>query len=430
MVENTSATPTPPPATPDRSSSGRAIAVVLCLVLAGLLTTPALVAYWGQRTLNDSSRYVETVGPLVRSGEVRAAVATKVTDAIEKQVNVEAILEEAFAGVIEERPRLQALVGPLAGAINGLIETEVRNFLASREFAEFWDSANIRLQQALIRVLKGEDGGAVSQQGDKIVLDVSEVIDQVKQRLVDRGLTVVQNLPEVDQDRQIVLFDAPQLKQARNAYALFNPLAKWLLIAVAGLYVAALVLSRRRARTTVVIGVLLAVNSLLLAFVIAVGRQMFIDALADTEFARATTVIYNTLLAYLNRGQHVLLWLALILVVTGCYLGRNAVGTAVRTTVCRGLETVGAALAGGPAAGPGRWVAANASWLRVAVTVLGAVVLLWGADVTTDRLFWATLLVVVLLAILQVLVGAGRAERSGGQGTPVSDDPVPAPVVT
>ena len=174
-------------------SRGRAVAAALCLILAALLTVPASFAYWGQRTINDGQRYVDTVGPLVDSPEVQAAIATKVTDAIEAQVDVEALLNQVFAGVITDRPRLQALVGPLAGAVNGLIETQVREFVASDAFADLWVAANTRAQQALVRVLKGDDSGAVSVQGGQIVLDVSDVIDQVKQRLVDRGLTIVQN---------------------------------------------------------------------------------------------------------------------------------------------------------------------------------------------------------------------------------------------
>ena len=48
------------------------------------------------------------------------------------------------------------------------------------------------------------------------------------------------------------------------------------------------------------------------------------------------------------------------------------------------------------------------AWLRVVVVALGAVVLLCGNDVSTDRLWWSLALVVVLLAGLQVLVGTGR----------------------
>src|SRR5918995_6075134 len=179
-------------------SRGRSVAVVICVVLAGLLTMPAAVAYWGQRTLNDTERYVATVDPLIDSPEVQDAIATKVTAAIEKQVDIEAILNNVFEGVITERPRLEQLVGPLSAAINGLVDREVRAFIASDEFAELWLQVNIRAQQALQRVLTGEGSGAVTVQGNQLVLDVDEVINRVKERLVARGLTLGGNVPIPD----------------------------------------------------------------------------------------------------------------------------------------------------------------------------------------------------------------------------------------
>jgi hypothetical protein len=407
-----------------RPSRGRSITAAICLVIAALLTTPAAVAFWGQRTLNDAQRYIETVGPLVDSPAVQAAIATKVTDAIQQQVDVEALLNQVFAGVITDRPRLQALVGPMSGAVNGLIESQVREFIASDTFAEFWVAANTRAQAALVRLLQGDESGAVSLQGDQVVLDVSQVIDQVKQRLVARGLTIVERVPIPDKDRQIVLMDAPQLKQARTIYAFANPVAKWLIVVVAVLYLAALVLSRRRPRMTVLIGAVLAVNALLVAWALSVGRQLFVDQLAGTEFGPASTVFYDRLLSYLQRGQQVLLWLGLFLVVVGWFAGRNRTGAAARAAVAGGLESVGSALADTPVAGAGRWVASNARWLRVVAGVLGVVVLLWGNDVSLSRLFWSVVLVGVLLAVVQVLVGAaGGSKRTSTAAASISPEP-------
>jgi hypothetical protein len=407
-----------------RRTRWRSIAAAVCVVLAALLTTPAGIAFWGQRTLNDGQRYLDTVGPLVQSPQVQEAISRKAIDGIEQQVDVEAILNEAFAGVITDRPRLQKLIGPLSGAVNGLIEREVREFVASDAFADVWVRVNTRAQQRLVRVLKGDATGAVSVQGDQVVLDVSDVIDQVKQRLVARGLTVVQNVPIPDTDKQIVLLDAPQLNQAQTIYAFANPVARWLIVLVAALFLAAFLLARRRPRMTMTIGVVLAVNALLVAFCLSVGRQLFIDKLAASDFGPASAVFYDTLLAYLERGWKVLLWLGLILVVAGWFTGSNATGTAVRSTVSGGLQTIGAAAARGRADGPvggaGRWVAANARWLRVVIGVLGVVVLLWGNDVSPSRLLWSLVLVVVLLALVQVLVGAG-GRRGTFAGPPAGD---------
>src|SRR4029453_10936185 len=425
-MSDAGSTQTIEPPTAERRRTGRSAGVVVCVVLAVLLTTPAVVAFWGQRTLNDAQRYLDTVGPLVNSPEVQDAIATTVTNAIEqqhhieKEVDTEGAPKEVFAGVTPDRPRLQKLVGPLSGAVNGLIDREVREFVASGAFADIWGRANTRAQQALVRLLKGEEEtGAVSLQGDQVVLDLSDVIDQVKQRLVARGLTIVERVPIPDVDKQIVLLEAPQLKQARTIYAFANPVARWLILVVAALYLAAFLLSRRRPRMTVIIGLALVANALLLAWSLSIGRQLFINQLAGTVFGPASSVFYATLLAYLERGWHVLGWLGLLLVVVGWFTGSNASGTAVRTTLSGGLESVGAQLADRPLGGAGRWVAANARWLRVAVGVGGVVVLLWGNDVSVSRLGWSLLLVVVLLAVVQILVGAGRgADRRPSAGEP------------
>jgi hypothetical protein len=95
-----------------------------------------------------------------------------------------------------------------------------------------------------------------------------------------------------------------------------------------------------------------------------------------------------------------------------------------------GLESVGAALADGPAAGAGRWVAANAGWLRVVVAVLGGVILLWGNEISERRLFWALVVVLVLLMVVQVLVGAGNASRTRPRGTLPGDDRTAPAVAT
>jgi hypothetical protein len=401
-------------ATAGSRTRGRSVAAIICIVLAALLTTPAAIAYWGQRTLNDGQRYVATVGPLVNSPAVQNAIATKVTDAIQKQVNVEQIINDVFAGVITDRPRLKELVGPLSGAVNGLIDSQVHTFVASDTFADIWIRANTKAQQGLMRLLQGDNTGAVTLQGDQVVLDVSDVIDQVKARLVARGLTIVEKVPLPTTDKQIVLLDAPKLKQARTIYAFANPVARWLIVVVAALYLAALVLSRRRPRMTVAIGVVLGANALLVAWALSVGQQLFINQLAGTVFGPAASVFYATLLAYLVRGWQVILWLGVILVVTGWFTGSNASGAAVRRWVSGGLETAGAAMADGPVGGAGRWSRTNAAWLRVAVGVLAAVVLLWGNDVSLSRLFWSLVLVVALLGVVQVLVGAGGEKRAPG----------------
>lgn len=406
-----------------RPSRGRSVVALLCLVLAALLTTPAAVAFWGQRTLNDTARYVDTVHPLVESPDVQDAVAATVSDAIQEQVDVEALLDDVFRDVIPDATRLRQLAGPIAAAVNGLIERQVREFVASDEFAVFWSRVNTRAQQALQRVLKGEGSGAASIQGGQVVLDVDELIERAKERLVMRGLTILENAPIPETDRQLVLVDAPQVEQLRTIYAFGNPVARWLLPATVLLFLTSFVLARNRPRMTVAIGFVLLLNAALVALALTIGRQLFVNELSGTAFGPASGVFFDTLLAYLHRGQQVVLGLGVSLMVAGWFTGSNHYGRTARASVTGALTRMGTRLDDSEVAGPGRWCAANERWLRGAVMVLGGGVLLWGNDVSLERLWWSLGLVIVLLASLQVLVGTGHARQeapSAGRG-PAAD---------
>ncbi|MFO6453669.1 MULTISPECIES: hypothetical protein [unclassified Aeromicrobium] len=399
----------PPPASTANASRSRTAGAVVCLVLAALLTTPAAIAYWGQRTLNDAERYVETVGPLVQSPEVQEVLATRVTTAISQQVDIEGLLDQAFAGLSDEAPRLELLAAPLSAAINGAIDRQVRAFLASDAFADLWTRLNVRAQQAFQRILEGRGGGAVSLEGDDVVLDVGEVIDEVKARLVDRGMTFVENAPIPETDRTIVLMEAPRVQQIRTIYAFSDPVARWALPVVGVLYLGAILLARRRPRMTVAVGIAIAVNAVVLAIALGIGRQLFANALADTSFGPASTVFYETLSAYLERGRQVVLMLGLALVVAGWFTGANRSGTAVRAAVGGALERFGAGVVHGQLGLGWRWVTDNVAWLRVVAVGVAVVVLAWGNEISPERWWWSLALALVLLAVLQVLAGAGRA---------------------
>ncbi len=72
---------------------------VALLLVAALLTPPALVGFWGRRTVVDAQRYLDTVGPLAQSPEIQAAVAEEVTAELLSRVDVNAFLDrEPAAG--------------------------------------------------------------------------------------------------------------------------------------------------------------------------------------------------------------------------------------------------------------------------------------------------------------------------------------------
>lgn len=327
---NTGGSTTGGPSTdgPGSDSSGggrtRGVAAIVCFVLAAVLTAPATVAFWAQRTVLDTGQFAGTIEPLAESPEVQDAVATVAVAALQERVDVEALLEEAFAGVTDTRPRLDALVPPLAAAVDGLIEREVREYVASDDFGTVWVTSAARAQTAAVLVLEGrEEGGAVALVGEDLVVDVGAVVEAVRQRLVDRGFVSLEGVTVPAADRQIVVATAPRLATARSAYAVAAPLALWLLPVTLALYAAAVLLARRRARMTLAVGVSLVVNAAVIGVALAIARPLTTREFSGTAFADAGDEIYAVLTASLQRGWYVMAASGVILVMAGWWAGRS-----------------------------------------------------------------------------------------------------------
>ena len=91
----------------------------------------------------------------------------------------------------------------------------------------------------------------------------------------------------------------------------------------------------------------------------------------------------------------------------------------------RSLESVGARMGGGQVGTAGRWVVGNQSWLRVLVVLAGVLILVWGNQITMERFWWSLAAVVLGLAVVQVLVGAGK---DTGVAAPPQGEAIPVDV--
>lgn len=138
-----------------RRIGARSIAAVVALILGLGLLPLGTVTYWGNRTVTDSERYIETMGPLAYSEQIQDSLSVFITDKIEEQVDPEALVNQVFAGLIEEYPSLKALVPIVAGAIDSLIAQVVDRLVRSEQFQELWNLANTAAQKSIMAILEG-----------------------------------------------------------------------------------------------------------------------------------------------------------------------------------------------------------------------------------------------------------------------------------
>lgn len=408
-MTETPATSTPAQPTPAQRRIGvRSIAAVLALILGLGLLPLGTVTYWGHRTVTDTERFLETMQPLAYDEDVQDSLSVFITDKIEEQIDPEALVNQVFAGLIEEYPSLKALVPIISGAVDSLIAQVVDRLVRSDQFKDLWNLATAAAQKSLMAILEGRDDGPVSLQGDEVVLDIGVLIDQVKQGLVDQGFSAAANIDVPQADRQVVLLEAPQLAQVRTIYSFTSPVAATLVYVALLLLVLAVVLARRRPRMTAWAGGGAAVGGGLLVIGLGIGQSVFVNTLEGTPFEKASQTFYDQLLKFLYNGSVTLVVLGIIVMAVGLYLCGARWAVELRATVNNLADDIAGNIPAGPITSSGAWVAAQARWLRVAVAVLFTIIVAIGNDLSVARTIWAALIALLLLGVIQVWAAAGR----------------------
>ena len=403
-----------------RRFDGRGFTAWVLLVVTALLFPIALTAYWGQRTLTDTERYVATVAPLAQDPTVRQAIGDTVTAALVKQLDA----QNRVSGLLADTPRLQPLAGPIAIGVNDFIGTQVTNILASDQFDSVWVAINRKAQEGLMKALSGNPDGAITIQGDQVVLDTGDLIDIVKQRLVDRGLSFAANIPvPAAADRQVVILTSPQLTTARTWYALGQPVAQWLIYAVLLLFVVAVLVSRRRARMTMAVGIAIIIGAVVIRLGMAVGQNQIELNLSGTTFAVAQNAFFTILTSFLLLAVRAAFALGLVLALVGWYLSGTRSAKATRAFLGGALGGAGARASDTAIAPVGAWFARTRTFWRVAVPVVAAVVLLASSPLTGSLILWTALFSVLALVIVEFLAAAGGGARTEDGGPDVADVP-------
>lgn len=404
MASGASATYAQSPVTRKRWR-GRSIVSLILFIIAALLTPIAVVGHWGHQTVIDAKQFISTVGPLAEDPEIQQAVADVVSTAIIQQVDTEELAGGLTGSLVPNDQLADLLSGPIKAGIDNLIRSGVERFVQSNAFQRAWVQINEQAQRGFVAALTGDPSGPVQFEGDLLVLNISTLLQDVQQSLVDDGIAVagVVTIPETD--AQIVLLDSPALAQVRGVYALTSPILSFILLITAALFTISVLLATRRARTTVAVGIVVAVWALVLNYGIRFIEGSFVNAFQDTLFEAASTAFYNQLLIYLLLAVQGLLLLGVVVIILGWFSGTTRLAVTVRGSIDAGLVEIGRKLpeALSVIGRPIREYAPFVRWGLLAVWLIG--VFAFGA-VTLERILGWTALVVGLLTLAQIVMYA------------------------
>lgn len=381
----------------------RSIASLVVFVLATALAPIALVGHWGHRTVIDTERYLETVGPLIEQPEVQEALAVSITDAVVERIDTEAQVEGLLSTLFPDSPFTGPLASPIAAGINSLIGELVVRFVASEQFQQAWIALNRAAQRGLIALLEGGQEGPIQVKGDEIVLDISSALAAIQAHLVENGISAAAGLTLPDRDRQIVLGTVQGLGQIRFIYSLTSPILQWFPLLVAALFALSIALARRRARTVVAAGIVLVGTAGLIGLGLSTGEAGFVDQLAGTPFGPAANGFWTTLLNYLVLGNQGLFTLGILTILAGWLGGRTSLARYLRGHLVRGLDQLGDRLPAG-IQGFRQTVTGVAPYARWAIYLLGGLLVVQNDIASPATVLWGAALTAGLITGLQLLV--------------------------
>lgn len=410
--------PVPAPAT--RRRPGRAVAMVVVMVVAALLAPVAVVAAWAQGVVTDTDRYLATVAPLADDPQVQQAVTSRVTGAIVDAIDLDQLAQDATTAVSQLGlpPRLSTAVlslqGPLVDAATGFVRTAVERVVTSDAFSAAWTAANRAVQSQLVAVLRGDpDALASIDASGTLTVDLTDVIESVKSALSDAGFTIVDRLPAISASFPLV--QSADLVRLQNAYRLLDVLGTWLPWLVLGLLAAGVVLARHKARALVAAGLVLAGAMLVLGIGLAVGRSVYVSSLPpEVQRPDAAVVVYDQFVSLLRVALRSVLVLGLVLALVAFVAGDTAAAQALRRSWTRLTAWVrGAGERRGVTSGPvGVWLDEQRVLVRSVVAAGAALALVLADRLTPAYVVTVAGVAVVVLALTTLAARPRTAARA------------------
>jgi len=384
-----------------RNRWGIALAIV-----AALLFTVAVPAVWVNRVVMDTDAWVATVAPLASDPAIQDAVAkgasTALIERLDAQKRLESVLPTAFAPIAPV----------IASSVNGFVRDQATAVVRSDEFSTLWTELNRSGHELIIGSLTGQRDGAVQVEAGTITLDVGMVADKIQERLVDSGLTFLENVPLTRLDRTVTLYQSSALANAAVAIDAMNKAALAIpLVALAMLAAAfGVAADRRKIALYVGGGIVLAgfvpLQALYLSQYYVVNSITALGSLPADAAQSAYQIIFSSLFA----AEQTLAVLGLIIWVAAIVAGPARWATALRGGLSGGIAGVASHLELGRF---GAWVARRKSGLRTGGFV-GAVLLLLAlpAPRTITGVLWVVFAVIVWLLLVELL-GATPAPEDG-----------------
>jgi len=400
-----------PAKAPRRRISWRAIVSVVLIVLGCILSAVSVIGVWAGEEVSNTDRWVATVEPLIHDPAIQNVLTDKITDQITSRINITGTVNQAAAQLNSRGlPKIASLLNQFApqisSSVTGFIHSTVHSAISSQAMATAWVQVNTVAHQALVQVLSGQGGGAISTSNGQIVLNLGPLIAVAKEDLVAHGFKLASSIPPVTPT--LALFQAKDLGKAQAYYRLVKaqrvalPILSLLLLG-AGVYVA-----RGRRRALIGVGLGLVASMLVLAIGLLIARSIYLSSVPSSTLpADAAAATWDALVHFLKVALRVVLVVGLVVAAGAFFTGPSRTAVQTRSALTSGIDWIRHfGERRGVSTGPfGLWTYAHRRALRIGAVALAALIFVFWGEPTA---LFVIVLVILLLVVLGLIELIGR----------------------
>lgn len=402
--------PAPGVARDPRGSRWRAFLSALCIVIATILVPLAIVTAWARLELVDEDAFVATLAPLAEDPAVQQMLVDETVEAVEAQVDFEALTADVFDGIAQLGlpPRatdaLRLLEAPAAEGLSNLLTQTVTRVVESDAFADTWTTTTRAAHRVLTAAATSDGDGVVVLTDEGLGIQLGTIVDGVKENLLDRGVGIAQLIPAVD--RVVIIGTGETLVTVRTVYALATTLGWWLPVIAIALFAVGIVTARRRSTAVLGTGIGFVVGGGALALAFAIGYPAVGQAAVQLGVSSAALgVVYESLVGSMQQTAAIVVLLGAVIAVLGWFAGRWSPAARTRRAVSSVNASLRARLAehGFSTGRFGVWLARYRSAVRTLVVALAVVWLFALRPLSAGDVFLVLLVALAVAWIPEIL---------------------------
>lgn len=269
--------------------------VVFLLVTISLVSLFSLnLSFWAKDNVVNTDSFIKTASPIINDAAVQQLIASRLSDQLFENVNVEERLKQNLP------ENIQFLAPTLASQIQGVTKSQISNLLATDQVSTVWTKVLRNSHSSLIYFIENPNNDGV--------ISVNELYSFVGQNSTNNNLSFLFNRQLPDRFGQIELRQVKWLPEARAYLNLVKRAPQLLAVVFSISLIGAVWLSRKKLRTLLISVILMTLTMIGSLWLIKVVASQIALA-AKPENRAAVGAIYDILSSTLTSQTIGFAWL-------------------------------------------------------------------------------------------------------------------------